>query len=66
MARTYFVEQDARVIRPDELRTLYHGQGVRALGAELKVAPATVHRAMLRAGMRFTSGWTEEANDDDA
>ena len=65
MTRVYFVEQDARVIRPDELRQLYHGQGVRTLGAELEVAPATVHRAMLRAGMRFASGWTEEDTDDD-
>ncbi len=66
MARVYFVEQDARVIRPDELRRIYGGQGVRTLAAELGVAPATVHRALIRAGLRYRSSWTEEATDDDA
>ncbi len=66
MSRIYFIEQDARVIRPDELAKLAEGNTAKSLGEALGVEHTTMLRALKKLGVRPVRHWTEEATDDDA
>ena len=56
MTRIYFIEQDARVLRPDELARLIQGRSAQTLADELGLAHTTVWRALRKFGLR--PAWT--------